>query len=184
MITSVKEIINLAILTVAIGYIFSGFIKKPGSPFRAGFKWEDFKFSIIVAAPAVVLHELAHKFTAMAFGLSANFYIWPFGIFLAVFLKVIHSPFLIIAPGYVGIPGLAQSNLTTAIIAFAGPAINLILFTTAHLILTRAKHLTRIQAVALYLTKQINLLLFIFNMLPIPPLDGSKVFSGLLSAIS
>lgn len=178
---SISEIFNLIILTVAIGYIFSGFIKKPGGVYKPGFNWEDFKFSIIVAARAVVLHELFHKFVAILFGMSAQFYIWPFGIFLAVFLKLIHSPFLIIAPGYVGIPGLQQASMITAIIAFAGPLANIILFTAAHLILTRAKHLTRIQATALYLTKQINLLLLIFNLIPIPPLDGSKVLAGIIS---
>ena len=179
---TLQEIYYLTIMSLALGYIFSGFIKKPDSPFTKGFNWEDFKFAILIAAPAVVLHELAHKFTAMLFGLSATFKIFWGGLGIGVFLKLIHSPFLIIAPGYVEIPGL-QTNLTTAIIAFAGPAINLLLFITAHLILTRARNLTRIQATALYLTKQINLLLFVFNMLPIPPLDGSKVFGGLIKLI-
>ncbi len=187
--TSFTEIINLIILTGVIGYIFTGFIKKPRDGFelhykKAGFDWEDFKFSILIAAPAVVLHELAHKFVAMAFGLTATFKIFWGGLGLAFFLKLIHSPFLIIAPGYVQISSSSLYTGTGAIIAFAGPAANLILLIIAHLILTRAKHLTRTQAVALYMTKQINLLLFIFNMLPIPPLDGSKVFFGLYRTIS
>ena len=41
----------------------------------------------------------------------------------------------------------------------------------------------RKQIVALHLTKIINLWLFIFNMLPIPPLDGSKVFYHLFQTI-
>ena len=96
MITSLQEIINLLILTAAIGYIFTGFIKKPRDGYeliykKRGFDWEDFKFSILIAAPAVVLHELAHKFAAMAFGLTATFKIFPMGLGLAVFLKVIHQ---------------------------------------------------------------------------------------------
>ena len=185
MIISLQEIFNLIILTGAIGYIFTGFIRKPTQGFnmRNGFNWEDFKFALLIAAPAVVLHELAHKFAAMAFGLTAVFKIFWGGIGLAIFLKLISAPFLIIAPGYVQISTQSLYSSTGAIIAFAGPAMNLILFITAHLILTRAKHLTRIQAVALYLTKQINLLLFAFNMIPIPPLDGSKVLFGLTSLL-
>ena len=183
MITSFQEIINLIILTAAIGYIFTGFITKPGLH-KPGFNWEDFKFAVLIAAPGVVLHELAHKFVAMAFGLAAMFKVFWGGLGLAVFLKLVHSPILIIAPGYVEIPALGTSNLALTLIAFAGPAVNIILFVAAHIILTRAKHLTRTQAIALYLTKQINLLLFVINMLPIPPLDGSKVFTGLFRIIS
>jgi len=60
---------------------------------------------------------------------------------------------------------------------------NLFLFFISWLIINNAKKLTRKQAIALYLTKQINLFLFIFNMLPIPPLDGFQVFSGLYHLI-
>ena len=35
---------------------------------------------------------------------------------------------------------------------------------------------------ALLLTSRINMFLFIFNMLPIPGFDGSKVFTGLIQA--
>ena len=180
------ELIYLVILTFAIGYIFSGFIKKPDGPssyLRTGFNWEDLKFAIIITAPAIILHELAHKFTAIAFGLSASFFIWPTGLAFAIFLKLIASPFLIIAPGYV----LIQQGATTVqniLIAAAGPAANLILFIIAHLILTRSMNLSRIQAVGLILTKRINLLLFVFNMLPIPPLDGSHVLGGIIKLIS
>lgn len=183
---TMQEIIYLVILTLAIGYIFSGFIKKPDSAryyLRQGFNFEDLKFAIIVTAPAIILHELAHKFTAIAFGLTASFHIFWEGLGLAIFLKVIHSPFLIIAPGYVLIQQGA-TNIQNILISFAGPFSNLVLFLIAHLILTRAMRLSRIQAVGLILTKRINLLLFIFNMLPIPPLDGSHVLLGLIKLIS
>jgi Zn-dependent protease len=176
MITSLREIFYLIILTVALGYIFSGFIRRPGV-FHRGFNWEDFKLAMIISAPAVILHELAHKFTAIA-----QFYIWPFGLLLAVFLRAISSPFLIIAPGYVEIASTNLYTLQGAVIAAAGPLINLALFFTARTILNRARNLTRTQAMVLYMTKQINLLLFVFNMLPIPPLDGSKVIGGLFSS--
>lgn len=185
---TISEIIYFIVLTAGIGYIFTGYIRKPTSAvYRIGFKkyrfnLQDFLFSIIIVAPAIILHELAHKFTAMFYGLQANFYIFWQGLGLGIFLKLIHSPFLIIAPGYVLISqgATTQQNI---LIAFAGPAINLILFLAAGFILKHSTKLTRTQAVALYLTKQINLLLFIFNMLPIPPLDGSKVFGGLIKLI-
>lgn len=180
---TVGEILDLILITVALGYVFSGFIKRPRTELdllyrRSSLNLEDFKFAILIAAPAVILHELAHKFVAIAFGLSAKFYAWGFGLFLGAFLRFIGSPFILLAPGYVGIPPGA-TDLQTILIAFAGPFTNLVLWLVCDAILKRKRHLTRKQAITLYLTKQINIWLFIFNMLPIPPLDGSKVFYGL-----
>ncbi|MFH1592021.1 MAG: site-2 protease family protein [Candidatus Woesearchaeota archaeon] len=193
-IIGLMELLNLVILTVAIGYIFTGFIRTPEHMRtrrgRFSFNWQDFKFSMLIAAPGIVLHELAHKFVALGFGMNAAFHIWYQGLGVAIFLKLIHSPFLLIAPGFVLIndAGVSltpfMSNLAITIIAFAGPLTNLVLWFIAGYILSNAKHLTRKQAMALFLTKRINMLLFVFNMLPIPPLDGSKVFLGLFKLIS
>ena len=178
------EIIHLAILTIAIGYIFSGYITDPSNRFKTikKFNWKDFKFALLVSAPGIVIHELGHKFAALVFGLGATFKVWFPGLGIAVFLKLINSPFLIIAPGFVEISG-AASPFQTMITAFAGPLINLILWGGAALILNNARKLSRRQAVFLYLTKKINLFLFIFNMIPIPPLDGSKVLFNLIGTI-
>lgn len=187
-ITSLTEIIYLIILTFAVGYIFSGFIKKPEHYTYYQhqkpklFNWQDIKFAMLIVAPAVVLHELFHKFSAMFFGLTATFHIFWEGLGLGIFLKLISSPFLIIAPGYVSISG-ASAPLHTLITAAAGPFANLLLFGISGIILNKARHLTRIQAIALYLTKKINIYLLIFNLIPIPPLDGSKVLFSLLELI-
>ena len=188
------EILNLIILTVAIGYIFTGYIRTP-EHMRLGFKkpkfnWQDFKFATLIAAPGVVLHELAHKFVALGFGLQAAFHIWYPGLGIAIFLKLINSPFLLIAPGYVQIGNIADGltplleNLSTVLVSFAGPLVNLLIWFIAGFILNNSKTLTKNQATALFLTKRINMLLFVFNMLPIPPLDGSKVLFGLFKLIS
>ena len=181
---SLIEILNLFILTIAIGYIFSGYIKDPSTRFSLSrkFNLQDFKFSLLVSAPGVVIHELGHKFISLFFGLGAVFKIWFPGLGIAVFLKLINSPFLIIAPGFVSISG-DTNPLQTILISFAGPAVNLLLFLISYFILNNAKKLTRRQATALYLTKRINIFLFIFNMIPIPPLDGSKVLFGLIDLI-
>jgi len=184
------EIINLIILSAAIGYIFTGYVKAPEniSRIKTRFNWHDFKLALLVAAPGVVLHELAHKFIAIAFGLGAFFQVWYPGLGIAIFLKLINSPFLIIAPGYVNISNNEllepfMNNLINVIISFAGPAINLIIWIIVSLILNNAKRLTRTQATVLYLTKKINFLLFVFNMLPIPPLDGFHVLFGIFKLI-
>lgn len=184
-ILSVREIFDLIVMTAALGYIFMSYIQvgRPSILGASHFNWDDFKFAALVTAPGIILHELAHKFVGLAVGLTAVFHASYFGLAIGVFLKLIHSPFIIFAPGYVSLGGENIAPLLSALTAFVGPFMNLALFFIAREILERKRKLTRRQAVALYLTKQINLFLFIFNMLPIPPFDGSKVFYGLYKAI-
>jgi len=54
---------------------------------KLGLSWKDFKFAIIITAPAVILHELAHKFVAMAMGLTATFHAWYTGLGIGVFYE-------------------------------------------------------------------------------------------------
>jgi len=67
-------------------------------------------------------------------------------------------------------------------VAAAGPLSNLILATTAAFLLVVSQRFFPNQTVAtfFYIGVYFNVLLGFFNMLPIPPLDGSKVLMGLL----
>lgn len=174
-------------MTVALGYIFMDYVRMPRTEYsvlgiKEGFNWEDFKFAALITAPGIVLHELAHKFLGLAFGLSATFQASYFGLAIGVLLKLMHSPFILFIPGYVSLQGTTTA-LGSALTALVGPLANLFLFLTSNYILHHRKHLTKKQAVLLYATKQINLFLFIFNMLPIPPFDGFQFISGLISAL-
>src|SRR3989344_3543257 len=172
-ILTIKEIFDLIIMTLALGYIFSGYIPQPKTAYRIlrpSFNFQALKYSMLIAAPAVVFHELAHKFTAIAFGIPATFKMFPFGLLLGIVLKLLNSPFLIIAPGYVSLPSTINSTITR-ITALAGPLTNLLIFIIAFIVLKKAK-LSNKAFILWSLTKQINLILFIFNMLPISPLDG------------
>ncbi|MBI5871939.1 hypothetical protein HZB88_02535 [archaeon] len=178
------EILYLIILTLAVGYIFSGFIRLPkrGDYYAYHkpkfFDWRDIKFAAIVAAPAIIFHEFAHKFVALGFGLSASFSIFWFGLFLGVVLRLINSPFLILAPAFVSIPALT-SPAQGAWIAAAGPLMNLCLFFASSYLL-KHKNLKKKEFIGLVISKKLNLLLFIFNMIPFPPLDGYRVLEGIL----
>ena len=176
MIISFKEIIYFIILTGVVGYIFTGFFRLREGDYKA-FDWRDFKFAAMISAPSIILHELAHKFTAMAYGLNASFEIFPFGLALGVFLKLIHAPFLIIAPGYVTIPFI-QDPISYRLIAFAGPLINLVLWGVASFVLKKKKDLSQRQFIAISLFKKLNVILFFFNMIPFGPFDGAKVLFG------
>jgi Zn-dependent protease len=180
MITSLTEIFYILVLIIAIGYIFSGYIKIPGL-YSKGFNWKGIKFAMLVTAPAIILHELGHKFVGLAFGYSSMFYIWWFGLGLGIFLRIIGSPFLILAPGYVSVS--PSTPLELSAVAFAGPFINLVLFSISVLVLRFKRRLRKKEFLFWHLTKIINMWLFIFNMIPIPPLDGSKVIGGLFGLI-
>jgi len=180
MIITIGEIAGLAIVTIAIGYIFSDIAwasRQTSLSLYKSISFADIKFAAAVAAPAVILHELFHKFVAMAFGLPAVFKVWWMGLGIALLLKLVHSPILIIAPGYVVVP--STYPLQNILIAAAGPFANLSLWLISALLLKQ--RLKRKTEIALLLTKQINKYLFIFNMLPIPPLDGYNIVSGIFA---
>ncbi|QQG39015.1 MAG: M50 family metallopeptidase [Candidatus Woesearchaeota archaeon] len=180
------EIISLIITALVVAYIFTGIYRPRIVSIEDYYKrsrWkvdkEDFLFALYVAGPAVILHELLHKFVALAFGLNAQFFISPFGLGLGLLLKIIGSPFIIVAPGYVGISSLGNP-LHTFLIALAGPLTNAVLWLIAYLVLKNKQVMPRKEAIFWNLTKIVNQWLFIFNMIPIPPLDGSKVLLGLI----
>ena len=182
------EVVRLLIMTAALGYIFMDYIKSPSTPSsqlisgKTGFDWENFRFAALVTAPGIILHEMGHKFVGLFLGVKTEFFASYFGLFLGVFLKWISSPFIIFAPGYVSLSG-TLTYLQSFLTSLAGPFMNLVLFVIAYFILTRKKVLTRNQAVVLHMTKQINLFLFLFNLIPLPPFDGYTIFTSLFHLI-
>ncbi len=178
------EIFDLALMIAIVGYIFMDYFKKPvevcSSIPKFGFDWESFKFACLITAPAIVLHELAHKFVALALGLSATFhasYSWlGIGLLLRFFSNIIFF-----VPGYVSIS--PATPLQAVLTAAAGPLVNLLLFLAASLVLVYKKRLGYLTFALLTLTKKINLFLFALNMIPIGFFDGAKVLSGLMQLL-
>lgn len=192
---TVGEIIDLVFMTFFVGYIFSGIVPvrreehyDPLTHYKRGFDAEGFKFTIMATAPAIILHELMHKFAALGFGLDAVFYAFyrsTFTLMLGVFAvisKLTGFGFMLFVPGYVGISGNG-THLQFALTAFAGPFVNLILWLLP-LYLLKYKKYRKKHYLLLILTQRINMFLFIFNMLPIPGFDGYKVFMGLVRAFT
>ena len=184
------EIIDLVLMTFFVGYIFSDMIPirrenyDPLAHYKRKFDFERLKFAIMATAPAIILHELAHKFVALGFGLDAIFYAFyrsSFTLMLGVFTiisKLTGFGFMFFVPGFVSISGNG-TNLQFALTAFAGPFVNLILWLGSWYILKNKKYRKK-NFLLLILTQRINMFLFIFNMLPIPGFDGYKVFIGLI----
>ena len=189
------EILDLILMTFFVGYIFSGMVPvrreehyDPLTHYKRGFDWEGLKFAIMATAPAVILHELMHKFVALGFGLDAVFYAFyrsTFTLMLGIFsiiAKITGFGFIFFVPGYVGISGNG-THLQFALTAFAGPFVNLVLWILPWYLL-KYKIYKKKHYLLLVLTQRINMFLFIFNMLPIPGFDGYKVFTGLIRAFT
>nr|WP_249158071.1 site-2 protease family protein [Bradyrhizobium jicamae] len=147
---------------------------------------------------AITFHEAAHAFVAYRLGDNTAFqlgrvsfnplrHIDPFGtIILPGVLLLSHSPFLFgyAKPVPVNWRNLNHPRLDMVWVALAGPVTNIVLATAVAL----AFHaLPWVPAEAAKWTADnlknaflINIVLAIFNMMPIPPLDGGRVAVGLL----
>jgi Zn-dependent protease len=147
---------------------------------------------------AITFHEAAHGFVAHRLGDNTAFqlgrvsfnplkHIDPFGtLILPAILLLSHSPFLFgyAKPVPVNFRNLNNPRLDMVWVALAGPVTNIILALAAAL----AFHaLPFVPAEAAKWTADnlknaflINIVLAVFNMLPIPPLDGGRVAVGLL----
>jgi len=182
---TIFEIIDIIVMSFAVGFIFSGIFKRPAEeeydPLKepsSRFNWKDLQFAILVSVPGIILHEFGHKLVAMSFGLSATFHAQYFWLAIGIGLKLANFPFIFFVPAAVSIYGQV-SPLVHSLIAFAGPGVNLVLWLGA-LFLMKIKLVKKKYYPIVYLTSRINMFLFIFNMIPIPPFDGYYVFGGVI----
>ena len=188
------ELVDVLIIIGALGFIFHDIFRvqetNPVARYlhnhkKRWFPWHDFWFACSVVAPAILLHELGHKITAVYFGLNATFHAAYTWLVLGIILKLVNFPFIFFVPAFVEITGSATA-LQHALISFAGPGINLVLWLGSWLVMKNARFFKLNPQGRYYfaLTSRINMFLFIFNMLPIPMFDGFSVYANLLKAFT
>jgi Zn-dependent protease len=145
---------------------------------------------------AITFHEASHGFVAHRLGDDTA---WRLGrvtfnplkhidlygtILLPALLLLVRSPFLFgyAKPVPVNFGALRNPRRDMVWVAAAGPGMNLALAIVAGLVLHFLFPAGRHNWVALNLENAIfiNVLLAVFNMIPLPPLDGGRVAVGLL----
>jgi len=151
-------------------------------------------FRAVPALICITIHELAHGFTAYKLGdstakdmgrltLNPIKHIDPIGL-----LMMLMVGFGWAKPVPVDMRNFKHPKWGMAISAFAGPLSNMILamivmFITGFVAIplgSNANDVTMTIFTLLRITVFLNIALAVFNMLPFPPLDGSKVLFSLL----
>jgi Zn-dependent protease len=164
----------------------------------------------IILIPSVVLHEVAHGYVAYLFGdstakerhrltLNPIAHIDPFGtILMPGILLLLHFPaFGYAKPVPVNLSRLRKPRQQALWVSLAGPAVNVVLSAIGYVIcrfsLTGVVHTAN--GVAAYVSHHdlfvfgetlglVNLVLAVFNLIPIPPLDGSAIIERFLPSRS
>jgi Zn-dependent protease len=150
---------------------------------------------LLIILVSLSFHEAAHAWTANRLGdptarslgrltLNPLSHIDWFGTVLFPLLMYLLGliPFGWAKPVPVDARNLAHPRRDFAVVALAGPVSNLILAAVAAVLLSLLPTSQAGELVwwLLYVTLTINVLLAVFNMLPIPPLDGGNVLSGMV----
>ena len=155
----------------------------------------NYVFIAIPILVAITFHEAAHAWVAWKLGDDTAYRLGRVSfnpIRHIDFIGTILVPALLVLSGVGFIFGwakpvpvhfgrLGSPRRDMIMVAGAGPGANIILaiLSTVALVLSQSFGLNTLSSI-LIISIEINILLAIFNMLPLPPLDGGRVATGLL----
>ena len=134
---------------------------------------------------ALVFHEFSHGWVANKLGdptaknqgrltLNPMAHLDPIGSMMILFVGFGWAKPVPVDSRY-----LANPRMDMMKIAFAGPASNLLLAFLGGILIRMTGYAGPLTSMLILFT-QINISLAVFNMIPIPPLDGSQIFTGIM----
>ena len=150
----------------------------------------SYVYFFLAIVPSIVLHEVSHGYVANFFGdptakenhrltLNPLRHVDPFGtVLLPALLILSHLPaFGYAKPVPVNVGRLRNPRRQSLYVSLAGPVVNIILSAVGYLISELAIHVTYSSWMLQFGVTFgiVNLTLAVFNLLPIPPLDGSAI---------
>ncbi|MBI2101985.1 hypothetical protein HYT53_05235 [Candidatus Woesearchaeota archaeon] len=181
-----SELRGLIIAILTIAFVFSYDDWGPGNTFVFSAGIYNFFNAILIVALSVLIHDAGQRIWALAIGYRLEFRMWGFGLIITLIVAFLNNgriPYLwIVVPGGFMLHHLAGHRLGwfryginyfgQAMVALAGPLSIFML-----IILLRVLSLFSSNPL---LGKAIifNVIYMIINLLPIPPLDGSKIYFG------
>lgn len=178
---SLVEIKNIVIadivLTLAFALVFSGGLGSllGSGGYSLGF-FEFVPIAFVAVSLSFVLHELMHKIVAQRYGAAAAFHASMNGLLITIVSGMVG--FLIGIPGATVIFASNFSRKQEAMVSLAGPLTNFAVFIAFLAIaifgnpyISQNNYIATLVGTTLF----ISLYIAFFNMLPIYPLDGSKV---------
>ncbi|MFA5651927.1 MAG: site-2 protease family protein [Candidatus Paceibacterota bacterium] len=158
-------------------------------------------FQILILIFSVIIHEISHGFIALCFGDKTALYEgrltlnpvkhldWLGSVILPLVLYITNAGFMIgwAKPVPYNPYNLKNRNIAEPLISLAGPVSNLLVATIFGLIIRGISYFGLISSAPMTnlinifgFVVLINISLAVFNLLPIPPLDGSKIFFAFL----
>jgi len=177
------EVPSLIISVLVVSLVFAGW--------ESIMRLDTLTWGIVLSGviPAFLLHELAHRYVARRYGCYAKYVLSPLGTLISLISTLI--PIKVIIVGYVGIscPSLYYYNLynayrpvsqrkVNAYIALSGPLTNLVIAVLLKgLVLIPSLTTSPLIYWVITSSAKVNTWLALFNLIPLTPLDGSKIFT-------
>lgn len=171
-----NETMSLIIAVIATTIIFAYDWKAPLSTIDA------LPLSFLAVLTAFLFHELAHRFAAKKLNCSAVYRLWVPGVIFGLLMMLVGVKLIIVGAVVIGTYKFGRWGMKSrhpsireiGFISVSGPLTNLALVLVFKLLANIAAFAGLASTLGYLAT--INLWIAFFNLMPIKPLDGSKVF--------
>jgi Zn-dependent protease len=147
----------------------------------------------VALVPSVILHEVSHGVVALAFGddtakragrltLNPVAHVDPFGTLVLPLLMIVTTgaAFGYAKPVPVNVRALRNPRQQAVLVSLVGPVTNIALAVAAAVVLRVARPTTGGFLDAVFTFGFANVILAAFNLIPLPPLDGSAIIERVM----